>query len=126
MKLNITQQEMSIIREMIDYDELHLRKLAEWEEKFEAPQLQCNIIKYIAKKALVRRVDFIMSLHEGDNDLTPEQCSNLARSLETKLERDVKATHKLYKRIDAIGTMENLAREELIPTFMLLDKLRDY
>ena len=46
--------------------------------------------------------------------------------LESKLERDVKATHKLYNRIDAVPTLENLAKEELLPTFMVLDRLRDY
>lgn len=126
MRINITEQELKIIRQCIDYEELHLRKLSEWEERFEAPQLQCNIIKYMAKKSLSRRVDFIMSLKAGDNDLTASQCTNIARSLEAKLEREVKATHRLYSRKDAGPTLENIAKEELIPTFMLLDKLRDY
>lgn len=126
MRVYLTEQEVKIIREMVDYDELHMRKLAEWEERFEAPKLQQNIIKYLSKKSLSRRVDFIITLKVGDNELTATQCTNLARSLEEKLERDVKATHKLYNRQDSGPTLENLAKEELIPTFMLLDKLRDY
>lgn len=126
MKFHVTEQEYKILREAINYDELHLRKLAEWEEKFNAPQLQCNIINYLAKKALARKVDLVMSLKIGDNDLTDIQCSGLASILEAKLERDVKATHKLYNRIDAVPTLDNLAKEELLPTFMILDRLRDY
>lgn len=126
MRVYITEQELKIIREMIDYEDLHLKKLIEYEEKAGAPQLQCNIIKYLSKKALARRVDFIMCIKTGDNDLTTEQAAALAHMLEQKMERDVKATHKLYKRTDAEGVIENLAREELIPTFLLLDKFRDY
>lgn len=126
MRINLTEQEIALIRGMIDYDELHARKLYEWEHRFEAPQLQQNIINYIAKKSLSRRIDYIMTLKAGDNDLTDVQCANLARSLENKLERDVKATHRLYGRTDSGPVLENLAREELLPAFMLLDKLRDY
>ena len=70
MKLHLTEQELKIVRDMIDYDELHLRKLGEWEQRFDAPQLQCNIIGYLAKKALARKIDLVMSLKVGDNNLT--------------------------------------------------------
>ena len=126
MKVYLSDNELKIIREALDYDDLHLKKLAEWEESYDAPQLQCNIIKYLSKKSLARRVDLIICLKDGENDLTCEQCCALAHVLESKLERDVRATHKLYRRDDAKRTLSDIAKEEIIPTFMLLDKFRDY